>query len=106
MKPVDPAADLDRALALLGLPPGAGDADLRAAYLEQVRLHPPDRDPEHFERVRDAYDLLRDPAARARLVLQGPDPAAPLASLETQTHKTRCYVGTKLWTDVLKEKRS
>jgi|SRR6478735_464136 len=32
---------------------------LKRAYLKKVRVHPPERDPQGFQRVREAYELLR-----------------------------------------------
>ena len=39
----------------------AGEEEIRAAYLRKVKEYPPDRSPREFERVRDAYEMLRDP---------------------------------------------
>lgn len=96
----------EEARARLGVQPGASDEAVRAAYLEKVRQHPPDREPEQFERIRDAYEQLRDPALRARQVLDGPDPTQPLPSLLDGIKPARCFVGVKPWLDVLKENRS
>ena len=97
----------ESARALLGIGPEATDADIRAAYLVQVRLHPPDRDPEQFERVRDAYEKLRDPRQRARQVLEGPDPFAPFVELLAESAPAkRRFVGVEPWLAVLKEKRT
>jgi curved DNA-binding protein CbpA len=93
----------EEARTLLGVSADAGDAEVRAAYLEQVRLHPPDREPEVFERIRDAYGLLRDPAARASQILSGPDPTAPLADLLKGHKSQRRFIGAQLWLDALKE---
>ena len=45
---------------ILGVSLEAGDEEVRAAYLRKVKEHPPDRSPREFERIRDAYDLLRE----------------------------------------------
>ena len=58
----------------------AGDEEIRAAYLRKVKQYPPDRAPREFERVRDAYELLRDPRRRTRRMLLAADPKQPLAS--------------------------
>ena len=59
---------------ILGLAAGAAEAEIRAAYFARVREHPPERDPEGFKRIREAYDQLRDPLARARLFLDRFEP--------------------------------
>ncbi len=48
--------------AVLGIEETADDEQVRAAYLAAVRRSPPDRDPEGFRRVREAYehDLAAD----------------------------------------------
>src|SRR5215813_526208 len=46
---------------VLGIPPEAGDEEIRAAYLRKVKKYPPDRAPQEFEKIRDAYETLRDP---------------------------------------------
>jgi DnaJ-class molecular chaperone len=95
----------DEARALLGVSAEAGEAEVRAAYLEKVRQHPPDREPELFERIRDAHEQLRNPVVRARRVLSGPDPTAPLASLLEGMKPQRRFVGAQIWLEALKEKR-
>lgn len=46
---------------VLDLPFSADDNAVRTRYLELVRAHPPERDPERFAAVRAAYEALRDP---------------------------------------------
>ncbi len=55
--------------AVLGLPLGADDTAVRIAYRNAVREHSPERDPEGFKAVREAYEALRDPVARAETIL-------------------------------------
>ena len=86
----------------LGLEAGAGDEQVRAAYIEQVRLHPPDRDQEQFERVRDAYEELRDPRRRAQRLLFSVDPCQPLPSLLSGQAGPRCHVGPGPWLAALR----
>src|SRR4029453_799394 len=45
--------------AVLGIEETADDAQVRAAYLAKVRRSPPDRDPDGFRRVREAYEAVR-----------------------------------------------
>jgi DnaJ-domain-containing protein 1 len=90
---------------ILGVAQNAGDAEIRAAYLRKVKENPPDRAPTAFERIRDAYELLRDPRRRALLMLLSIDPAAPLTSLLPAEATERRYIGPEPWLAVLKEKK-
>lgn len=65
--------------AVLGIGRRAGEAEIRRAYFEQVRLHPPEREAEKFQEIRAAYEQLRTPEARTRtgLSLLQPPPAPP-----------------------------
>ncbi len=89
--------------AVLGIDEGASESQIRAAYLRQVKAHPPEREPDAFERIRDAYELLRDPRRRAAYMLLAVDPRAPLISLLDQADITRNFVGPELWLQALKE---
>ncbi len=94
------------ARALLGVEEAASAEELRAAYMEKVRQHPPDRDPEVFEKIRDAYDQLRDPRLKAQQVLVGRDIDIPLVKLVDAKKSPRKFVGPAPWLEVLKERRS
>jgi len=89
---------------ILALEPNATDEDIRAAYLKKVKEHPPERSPEAFERIRDAYELLRDPRRRALCFLLSVDPEGPLVSLVADRVWKRQFVGPGPWLDVLREK--
>lgn len=96
----------EEAMALLSVGEDASAQTLHGAYLQMIRKHPPDRDPEMFEKIRNAYELLRDPAIRARRVLAGPDPHMPLPELLVGQKQLRRFVGPELWLAVLKEARA
>ncbi len=49
---------------ILGVSPEADEATLRRRYLELVRQHPPEKCPQQFSAIREAYEQLRDPVAR------------------------------------------
>lgn len=49
-----------QAMALLGVGTLATPKEIRRAYLRLVKKHKPERDPEGFQRVRAAYELLQD----------------------------------------------
>lgn len=92
-------------LEVLGISSEAGDDEIRAAYLRKVREYPPDRAPREFEKVRDAYELLRDPRRRTRFLLLSADPNQSLASLLDSRVPERRFVGPDAWLAVLKEPR-
>ncbi len=48
---------LDEALRLLGIEHGASRDRVRRAYMRKLREHPPERDPDGFQRLRSAYEL-------------------------------------------------
>jgi curved DNA-binding protein CbpA len=54
---------------ILRVPPEAGDAEIRRAYLDGVREFPPEREPERFQAIARAYELIRDEPARLRYYL-------------------------------------
>jgi curved DNA-binding protein CbpA len=101
-----PVLTLDGARTVLGVSPDATLEQVRAAYLEKVRQHPPDRDPEQFEQIRDAYSRLRDPRSRVQQVFEGPDPRMPLVDLLGDTPQRRRFAPMAVWMAVLKEKRT
>jgi DnaJ-class molecular chaperone len=59
----------DNPYQVLNLGPQADSETIRKRYLELVRRHPPERDPERFAEIRAAYDQIRDPVVnlKARL---------------------------------------
>ena len=91
------------ALEVLGIVSGASEDEIRAAYLRRVKEHPPERSPEEFERIRDAYETLRDPRRRMRNLLLAADPAAPLVALIDGPREHR-FTGPDPWLEVLKGK--
>lgn len=89
---------------VLGVSQDATDEDIRAAYLLKVREYPPDRSPERFEKIRDAYEILRDPRRRLRHRLFSVDPGAPLVSVFADDTPPRRFVGPDSWLQVLQGK--
>ncbi len=49
----------------LGVERTAGRDEVRAAYRALLRRYPPERAPEEFKRIRQAYEVLNDAASRA-----------------------------------------
>jgi len=51
---------------VLGLALDSTDEAIRRRYLQLVRTYTPERAPERFAAIREAYDKLRDPSSRLR----------------------------------------
>lgn len=51
---------------VLGVRPGCSEEEIRQRYLTLVRQHPPERDPQQFAAIRQAYEKLRDPVERLK----------------------------------------
>jgi curved DNA-binding protein CbpA len=68
----------EEARAALGLTAAESDpAAVKRAYRQALAEHPPDGDADAFRRIREAYELLRDPWARVDELLHAPTPHAP-----------------------------
>lgn len=91
------------ARAILGVAPDAGEEAIRAAYLRKVKEHPPEKSPQEFEKIRDAYDMLRDPRRRAKEMLMV-DPYVSFESLAADLSAERRFTGPHPWLEVLKKK--
>ena len=69
---------------ILDVAENATDEEIKQAYLEQVRRYPPEREPAQFQRIRSAYESIRNHRERLKLHLFQP-PAADLDELVAQT---------------------
>jgi curved DNA-binding protein CbpA len=99
-----PENPLPDPLTVLGVRADATDEQVRSAYLRKVKEFPPDRSPNEFEQVRDAYEMLRDRRQRVRHFLFSIDPGVSLESLlESDTGETK-FAGPQPWLAVLKGK--
>ena len=87
---------------ILGVDVSATNEQVREAYIDKVRQHPPDRDQEQFERIRDAYEELRDPRRRAERMFLSVDPFQELPTLLAGQPAPRRHVGPKPWLAALK----
>ncbi len=92
----------EEACRVLGVSSNEAPEVIRAAYLRLLKEHPPETGGEAFERIRDAYQMLTDPARRSQRVLEaGID--LPLESLvDAWEPRTRHHVGPKPWLDFIK----
>ncbi len=68
---------LEDPYVVLGIARDVDQDDIKRAYFEQVRAHPPETDPDRFKTIRAAYEKLRTPERRAQtdiFLLQPPPP--------------------------------
>jgi len=72
--------------AVLGVEETAADDTIKKAYLQRVREHPPERDPERFQVIRAAYESVKTRRGRLRhrLFQQEPPDLAGLAAAALQ----------------------
>jgi curved DNA-binding protein CbpA len=82
------------------LPPDSDDDTIRRRYLSLVRAHTPERDPERFSAIREAYEILRDPINRMhyRLFEAGKDDSidALIKEAKARSAQRRVSVATLL----------
>ena len=80
----------------------ADDDEIRAAYQRAILAHPPDRDPDGFQKVRDAYQAIRDEDARLELRLFGLPLLESFSGLLEEVGEGKRYVGPGPWIAALK----
>ena len=78
----------------------SSEAHIRRRYLELVRRYPPDRDPERFKEIHQAYEKLRDPLLwmESRLfdLESGETMAGIIADVRQRLRKSRISTPTLL----------
>ncbi len=55
----------------LGLDIGASDEEIRKRYLELIKLHTPEKDPDRFQKITRAYEKISSSRRRIRTKLFG-----------------------------------
>ncbi len=56
------------AFEILGVPENDEDERIKQAYLRKVKQFPPEKSPERFQQIREAYEAIKD--ARSRIQYQ------------------------------------
>lgn len=90
---------------ILGISATATPEQLRAAYLDKVKQFPPDRSPEEFEKIRDAYNTLLDPRNRFRAHLDDTSFIKPITELILLNTPRRAFVGPQMWRAILDQEK-
>lgn len=58
---------------ILGLEPGADEKQIKQAYFKLVRQYPPEKDPDMFQKIRAAYERLKEHSGESKISLEFPD---------------------------------
>jgi curved DNA-binding protein CbpA len=58
--------------SVLGVPNSADDETIKKAYLQKVREHPPEREPQRFQAIRSAFESIKTQRDRLRYQLFDP----------------------------------
>ncbi len=95
---------MDRPWDILDVNVDAAPQEIRRAYLEKIKRYPPDEHPTQFERIRDAYEAVKDPRRRAEQLLFSGSPKMPLKDLVRNKKGAFQFVGPGPWLDVLDPK--
>jgi DnaJ-domain-containing protein 1 len=74
---------------VLGVPATATPDEVRIAYLNLVRLHPPEADGDRFREIHSAYQMLNDPLVQAAAYLKLTEPP-DLHKIIANAEKTIC----------------
>lgn len=89
--------------AELGIAEETNDDDaIRSAWLEAVRRFPPEKAPEKFARIREAYESIRDREARFRLWTFGDPRLRTPGALMDFFPVERNHAGPALWLAVIR----
>ncbi len=56
---------------ILGLDIGASDGEIRKRYLESIKRHTPEKDPDRFRKITSAYEKISTSRRRIRAGLFG-----------------------------------
>ena len=91
--------------AVLQVAKDATPEEVRQAWLAGIRRSPPDRDPEAFGKLREAYDFLRDPLrARSERLFGAPD-IKSFSDLAEKLPREKEWLGPAAWLQLLGEGR-
>jgi tetratricopeptide (TPR) repeat protein len=56
---------LDNLYSILEIDPSANEKEIKNAYVKMIRKYPPEKAPEQFKKIREAYEILINPLRRA-----------------------------------------
>ena len=82
------------AYQILELKSGATSEEIRRAYLNLVRQHPPDRAPDKFREIHAAYEMLNDPMNLATALMTSNSERPDLTAVIVEAEKVRPRLAT------------
>ncbi len=82
------------AYQILELKSGATSEEIRRAYLNLVRQHPPDRSPDKFREIHAAYEMLNDPMNLATALMTANRVRPDLSAVIVEAEKVRPRLAT------------
>ncbi len=90
---------------VLAIREDATETAIHDAYRAQLRLYPPETNPERFQMLAEAYAALRDPESRAEIDLFGclETDDQPQALFADTGAASRRRAGMATWKSVLRE---
>ncbi len=88
---------------VLGISEESDDDDaIRKAWLDGVRRFPPEKDPEQFALVREAYEMIRDRESRFRLQTFGDRRLRITSAIVDLFPSGRNHAGSAPWLAVIR----
>lgn len=84
---------------ILAVSKHSDDSEIKKAYLAKVRQHPPERDPELFQKIRQAYELIQSEEHRMSYSLfysKMPDPVEIATVIMRRTAEKKIPTGKEL----------
>jgi curved DNA-binding protein CbpA len=91
---------------VLAVAENASQDEIRKAYLQKIHRFPPEKCPNEFQAIVEAYELVKEPVARARLKLfglPGNKEHMKFSSLVEPEPPLRTKAGISAWLKVIRE---
>ena len=89
---------------VLGLPENTADTEIRNSYLAKIKEFPPEKYPEKFQDIAEAYDMIKDELSRAKLSVFGMKHEGnniKLSQMLIESKKKRKKIGVDSWFKLL-----
>jgi len=90
---------------ILSIDESAKQSEIRSAYIKKIQVFTPEKYPEKFQEINEAYNMIKDEVKRAELSVfgvQGFKKNERLADMLVEDHSTRNRIGIDTWLDLMK----